>query len=443
MSWNVVEMGTFLTERKGRYKPDDQGIKGLQRIEKIDFSGKIYLSDKPSKTDMILVKQGDLVISGINVEKGAMSIYKGEEDIIATIHYSSYQYNADKIDIDFLRHFLKSKTFIDALKEQVPGGIKTEIKAKHILQLKVAIPSSVKEQRVLVEFLDKQNKTLEKQSSELSHQLSLVKQLRQAFLREAMQGKLVPQDPNDEPASVLLEKIKAEKEQLIAAKVIKEGKLQEAETLEELLFDIPNHWLWCTLDSICKNITDGTHQTPTYTKTGRMFLSAQNVKPFKFMPEEHKFVSEEAYQGYIKNRKPERGDLLIGRVGAGIGETAVVDQDLDFCIYVSLGLVQPFKDFVDSNFLAYVFNSPYGYSYAKGNISSKGGSAGNFNLGRIRSFLIPFPPLSEQKRIVTKLDELMLLCDKLEANIKKSQQQNETLLQQVLREALEPREINA
>ena len=156
------------------------------------------------------------------------------------------------------------------------------------------------------------------------------------------------------------------------------------------------------------------------------------------MPEGHKFVSEEAYQSYIKNRKPERGDLLIGRVGAGIGETAVIDQDLDFCIYVSLGLVQPFKQFVDSNYLAYVFNSPYGYKYAKGNTSSKGGSAGNFNLGRIRSFLIPLPPLAEQHRIVAKLDELMRYCDALEASIQASRVQNEGLLQQVLREALEP-----
>lgn len=296
-----------------------------------------------------------------------------------------------------------------------------------------------KQQEVKEQFVNAQESTIGL-DLELTHQLDLVKQLRQAFLREAMQGKLVPQDPNDEPAKVLLEKIRAEKERLIKEKVIRKGKLQEAETLDELLFDIPNHWVWCKLDSICKNITDGTHQTPTYTKTGRMFLSAQNVKPFRFMPEEHKFVSEEAYQGYIKNRKPEIGDLLIGRVGAGIGETAVIDKDLDFCIYVSLGLVQPFKEYVDSNYLAYVFNSPYGYSYAKGNISSKGGSAGNFNLGRIRSFLIPFPPLSEQQRIVTKLDELMAYCDDLEASIKASQQQNELLLQQVLREALEPKE---
>ena len=191
MSWKVVQMRSFLSERKGRYKPGDKTVLGLKRIDKIDFSGNIFLSEKPSKTDMILIKQGDLVISGINVEKGAMSIYKGEDDVIATIHYSSYEYNPEKIDIDFLRHFLKSPEFIDALKEQVPGGIKTEIKPKHILPLKVCIPTNVEEQREVVTFLDQQNKTLETQSTELTHQLDLVKQLRRAFLREAMQGKLM------------------------------------------------------------------------------------------------------------------------------------------------------------------------------------------------------------------------------------------------------------
>ena len=161
------------------------------------------------------------------------------------------------------------------------------------------------------------------------------------------------------------------------------------------------------------------------------------------MPEEHKFVSEEAYEDIIKNRKPERGDILIARVGAGIGEAAVINQDIDFCFYVSLGLVQPFKDFLNTEYLTLIINSPYGVKYAKGNISSKGGSAGNFNLGRIRSFLIPMPPLAEQNRIVQKLDELMLQCNELETNIKQSESQNSTLLQQVLREALrkEPLEV--
>ena len=123
----------------------------------------------------------------------------------------------------------------------------------------------------------------------------------------------------------MLEQIKAEKEKLVRERKIKRGKLQEAETQNELLFDIPKNWKWCNLDEICANITDGTHQTPTYTQTGRIFLSAQNVKPFKFMPEDHKYVSEDTYQEYIRNRKPEREDILIARVGAGIGEAAVIN----------------------------------------------------------------------------------------------------------------------
>jgi type I restriction enzyme S subunit len=273
-------------------------------------------------------------------------------------------------------------------------------------------------------------------TTELYQQVTLVKKLRQQFLQDAVQGKLVEQDLSDEPASVLLEKIKAEKERLIAEKAIKQGKLQEAEKQEELIFDIPRNWTWCTLDEISKNITDGTHQTPTYTKDGRIFLSAQNIKPFKFMPEDHKFVSEEAYKEIIKNRKTERGDILIARVGAGIGEAAVINQDIDFCFYVSLGLVQPLKDFLNTEYLTLVINSPYGVKYAKGNISSKGGSAGNFNLGRIRSFLIPLPPLAEQNRIIQKVEELMMYCTDLEASIKQSESQNEKLLQQVLKEAL-------
>lgn len=347
MSWSEVQMGSFLKERKSRFKPNDPQIQGLKRIDKIDFSGKIYLSEKSSNTDMILIKEGDLVISGINVTKGAMAVYQSNEDVTATIHYSSYEYDESKIDIQFLKHFLKSPEFINALKEQIPGGIKTEIKPKHLLPLKVNIPLDISEQRNIVSLLDIRNNQVYALNDELTHQLALVKQLRQSFLREAMQGKLTADFRSAHPelikgensAQALLEKIKAEKQDLLDKKIIKKGTLQDAEVLDELMFEIPNHWTWCKLDEICKNITDGTHQTPNYTTSGRIFLSAQNVKPFRFMPEEHKFVSEEAYQTYISNRKPEVGDLLIGRVGAGIGETAVIDQDIEFCIYVSLGLI--------------------------------------------------------------------------------------------------------
>ena len=276
---------------------------------------------------------------------------------------------------------------------------------------------------------------------EIENQQSFLKQLKQIILQEAIEGKLTvkwrEQNQNIATAKELLEEIKKEKTKLIKEKKIKQGKKQTANEIEDLDITIPDSWLLVDLDDITKYITDGTHQTPRYVENGRMFLSAQNIKPFKFMPEIYRCVSEEDYQKYIANRKTEKGDLLLGRVGAGIGETAVVNQDLEFAIYVSLGLVKTFKEYTNPEYLATVFNSPYGVRYAKGNISSAGGSAGNFNLGRIRSFPIPFPPLEEQKEIVAKIEKLFSICDELENEIKQNKTTVDNLMATVLKEAFE------
>ena len=264
-----------------------------------------------------------------------------------------------------------------------------------------------------------------------------VKQLRQTILQLAIKGKLTEQWRNEnsdiEPASVLFEKIKAEKEQLLKDGKVKKGKKQPPATTTEI--SVPSSWLITELDDISQYITDGTHQTPKYVEKGRMFLSAQNIKPFKFMPEIHKFVSEEAYQYYVENRKAEKGDILVGRVGSK-GEAAVVDRELDFAIYVSLGLIKTFQKHTSLDFLAIIMNSLYGYEYASGNMSSLGASAGNFNLGRIRAFPIPFPPLEEQKQIVSKVNELMAWCDELEQKITKRDAYQERIMQAVAKQAI-------
>ena len=152
------------------------------------------------------------------------------------------------------------------------------------------------------------------------------------------------------------------------------------------------------------------------------------------MPEKHRFVSEKDYQGYVKSRKPEIGDILLTRVGAGIGEAATIDQDLDFAIYVSLGLIRPMRGFVFSDYITLWLNSPDGKEKSSRNTYGKGVSQGNLNLSLIRNFLVPLPPLAEQHRIVAKVDQLMSLVDQLETQLAASRATSKNLLEALVAE---------
>jgi type I restriction enzyme S subunit len=248
-----------------------------------------------------------------------------------------------------------------------------------------------------------------------------IEQLKQTILQLAVMGKLVPQNLSDEPASVLLKKMDEEKELLIASKKIKKQK-QLPELIEaEQSYILPSGWAYSYMQDICSLITDGTHQTPVYSENGRPFVSAQCVKPFVFIPDKCRYVSEEHYQGYIKNRKPEKGDVLLARVGAGIGEAAVIDIDLEFAIYVSTCLLKPYRIGISPDFLVVWLNSPVGRLFSETNTLGKGVSQGNLNLSLIRQFIVGIPPLSEQLRIVAKVNELMVMCEQLKTSLNEVQ----------------------
>ncbi|EKF9638482.1 restriction endonuclease subunit S [Vibrio cholerae] len=248
-----------------------------------------------------------------------------------------------------------------------------------------------------------------------------IDQLKQTILQLAVMGKLVPQDPSDEPAAELLKRIAEEKAQLVKEKKIKKEKALPPITEDEKPFELPSGWGFAHMQDLCELITDGTHQTPKYTDTGRPFISAQCVKPFRFMPENCRYVSEEHYQAYIKNRNPEFRDILLSRVGAGIGEAAMIDTDLEFAIYVSTGLLKPHKSSVMSEYLVLWLNSPLGRGFSERNTLGKGVSQGNLNLSLIRAFIVSLPPLQEQKRIIEQVNKLSDLCDLLKERLQSVQ----------------------
>jgi len=433
MRWVKMKLGDVIKNREGRYKPNGPTIAGLKRIDKINFSGQIFLSDKSSNTDMILIKKGDLVISGINVEKGALAVYEGEEDILATIHYSSYIFDTDKIDIDFLKVFLRSPDFIQLLKEQVPGGIKTEIKPKHILPLEVYFPETTKEQKAIaLHFFEKEAK-FNQLNEHISYQLTQLDNLNQAILQEAVQGKLGKQDPKDEPASELLKRIKAEK-----AKSGKKEKPLPPIKPEEIPFEIPENWVWCRLGEIAKQINDGTHHTPKYVKEGVPFLSIKDISGGKIDFSNTKFITKEEHLELIKRCNPERNDILFCRIGT-LGRPSIIETDIEFSIFVSLGLIKTYFNIYEVRYLKYLLESPLLY-YQYQKIKADGIHTPKLNLRDVPNLLIPLPPLSEQKRIVAEIEKQLANTKQLKEHIIANQHATEQLLKALLHQAFEVRE---
>ena len=281
-------------------------------------------------------------------------------------------------------------------------------------------------------------------SNELNHQVDLVKKLRQQLLQDAVQGKLVEQNPKDEPASALLKKIKAEKEKLIAEKKLKKEKELPPIKHEEISFEIPENWVWCKLGEISFAANNGLYKPESFYKdSGYISLRMYNIQDGEIKLDKVKRVVLDEKE--LKNYLLEENDVLVNRVNSKelVGKSALIRNTGEPMVYESMNIrlrlanknnLAPYINLIllESRARFYFYSSA---KVANGQVS--------INQTQLYELLIPLPPLAEQTRIVQKLDELMQYCNELEASIKQSESQNEKLLQQVLREALRKEPVEA
>lgn len=266
-------------------------------------------------------------------------------------------------------------------------------------------------------------------------------QVRNSILQEAIEGRLVPQDPNDEPASILLDRIRKEKERLV-----KEGKLKKKDlietpiTEEEIPFEIPESWEWVRFSNIYWQLTDGTHSTPKYTMSGIPFLSVKDMSSGKLSFSNTKYISPEEHSVLSQRCHPQKGDLLLSKVGT-TGIPLIIDTDKEFSIFVSLALIKFFPDLIDSRFLLYMINSPLVQLQAADNTRGVGNK--NWVLKAISDTIMVLPPLAEQHRIVAKIEELLPKVEEYgkaqDALDKLNKELPEKLKKSILQEAIEGR----
>lgn len=235
--------------------------------------------------------------------------------------------------------------------------------------------------------------------------------MKKSVLQMAIQGKLVEQRPEEGTAEELYELIQTEK-----AKLIKEGKIKKEKSLEpikeeEIPFDIPRNWKWCRLSELCKQISDGTHKTPSYLPNGVPFLSVKDISSGVMKFDDVRYISTEEHLSLIQRCKPEKGDVLMCRIGT-LGKAIKIIIEKEFSIFVSLGLIKPLNSSL-SDYLVMTINSGYGDMWIQENKVGGGTHTNKINLDDLRNMPIPLPPLEEQKRIVAKLEEVLPLCDAL------------------------------
>lgn len=252
-----------------------------------------------------------------------------------------------------------------------------------------------------------------------------IPKLRQAILQLAVQGKLVPQNPNDESVSVLLENIEEEK-----AKLIKENKIRALKPLpsikqDETPFALPENWLWVRMQEIFTVITDGDHQAPPQSTSGVPFLVISNVREGCLNFESTRFVSKEFFLSVDNNRKPVEGDILYTVVGS-YGIPIVVNTNQPFFVQRHIALLKPSK-LLEVNYLKYVLKSDLVFEQATR--FATGIAQKTVPLNGLRKMVVPLPPLAEQKRIVAKVDTLLSLCDALEAKLKAARDSSTTLME--------------
>ena len=286
------------------------------------------------------------------------------------------------------------------------------------------------------------------------------KQLKNSILQWAIQGKLVPQDPNDEPASVLLERIREEKARLVKEKKIKKDKNEsiiyrgednsyyekflatgEVKCIdEEIPFEIPSSWEWTRIGNIF-NHASGKQQSSSNKSGGtpQKFITTSNLYWGYFVLDNVKvmnFTEEE-----IKTCSATKGDLLVCEGGAGYGRSAIWNKDYDICLQNHIHRLRP----CIHGICEYVYHFIYLLKESN-SLVSVGTAMPGLSANRLKGLLLPFPPLSEQKRIVAKLVELMPLVEKYskvqncldELNIVVSDKLKKSVLQEAIQGKLVP-----
>ncbi|MBP7653549.1 restriction endonuclease subunit S [Candidatus Dependentiae bacterium] len=436
---------------------------------KLKFNNKKYVEYKFNEIEpRSILQKFDILMNIVGASIGRVAYYDLDE--IANINQAvcliRLIYIGKYTDLNYLLYFLNSSICLSYMFSKQVDNARANLSMANIAKFLIPFPSFTEQKRIvskidqlmaLCDTLEKQknernqkqlavhtsalnrllnskqpnefNKSwqfITKQFSKLYSISENILELKKAILQIAMQGKLVPQNPNDPPASELLKEIESEKKRLI-----KEGKIKEPKPLppikpNEIPYELPKGWEWVRLNDAL-DVRDGTHDTPKYVQVGYPLITSKNLYTGKLSFDDIKFISKEDHLKTIERSKVEKGDILFAMIGS-IGNPVIVNTNDEFSIK-NIALFKYYRDNTPNTKFVYYY---FFYTQKKMKAISSGAVQSFVSLGFLRNYLFPLPPLPEQKRIVTKIERLMTLCDTLDKQIKSSEEKKIKIFDAVL-----------
>ena len=399
--WEWVRLGNIIKISSGNFLP----------AEKMNQNGKIPVyggNGINGYHDEYLIDKPTLIIGRVGFYCGCVHLSKGKAWVTDNAFIT--QFSENNIDIKFLQWLL---IFSDLGKND-NATAQPVVSGKKIYPLVVPLPPLAEQKRIvekleeILPLVDEYGKN-EEILSEMNQKLP--KQIRQSILQYAVQGKLVVQNPQDEPASELLKRIKAEKEQLIKDGKIKKEKPLTPITQDEIPYDLPQGWQWVRLGEIT-SIARGGSPRPiqaylTNDANGIPWIKIGDTqKNGKYINSTKEYIIPE---GISKSRLVHKGDFLLTN-SMSFGRPYILN--IDGCIHDGWLVISNLFKVLDNNFLYYLLSS--NIIYVQFCTSVSGAVVQNLNSTKVADTIIPLPPLAEQKRIVAKIEELLNLVNKLE-----------------------------
>ena len=404
--------------------PNNWKLSTIEGISKVISTKKYQIRESETLKDGLypVISQSKEAVIGFSNDKNKLLVIKkpviifGDHTTVVKYIDFNFVVGADGIKIfepidDIEPKFFKYSIDFLSIGLEKKGGYSRHY--KFIKNLSLPVPPFAEQKRIvekieellpLVERYEKAWTRLE----ELNKKFPL--DMQKAILGQAIQGKLVEQRAEEGTGQELYKAIQDEKQELIQEGKLKKQKALPEITEDEIPFEIPETWKWVRLGEVLYKLTDGAHSTPKYTEEGIPFISVKDLSSGYLNFDSCKYITEEEHSILFNRCNPEFGDVLLTKVGT-TGIPVIVDTDKQFSLFVSVALLK-FNQLKLSNiFLKYLINSPLVQIQAKEN--TKGVGNKNWVMRDIANTIIPLPSLSEQKRIVEKIEELLPLVEKL------------------------------